>query len=260
MELKQENDAVQKRMERYLEPVLAGEKLLGGTEDIRGYSDYLWKKILENHPHDSICGCSIDPVHSEMKARFACVTQLEEMLLSDAGKRIEALTREKDGEEAVRFSLFEPSQDGLPSYLEAEIDLDKMLVQEVIFARSIIADYEPQIDHPDCPLGLSIRDEQGREIPYLLLEAGKGYVTRYQDHTAPEIDKANRLRVGLMLPGFSYGFHELCIRRSDEKAPSVQTSELPAIENEYYRLTVEDGAFTVEDKKRGRSSQGVNRL
>lgn len=260
MELKQENDAVQKRMERYLEPVLAGEKLLGGTEDIRGYSDYLWKKILENHPHDSICGCSIDPVHSEMKARFACVTQLEEMLLSDAGKRIEALTREDGGEEAVYLSLFEPSQDGLPSYLEAEIDLDKMLVQEVIFARSIIADYEPQLQHPDCPQGLSICDEQGREIPYLLLEAGKGYVTRYQDHTAPEIDKVNRLRVGLMLPGFACGFHELCIRRSDKKAPSVQPAEASAIENEYYRLTVEDGAFTVEDKMRGRVHRGVNRF
>lgn len=45
--------------------------------------DYLWKRILENQPHDSICGCSIDAVHREMLTRFACVEQLEDMLMHD---------------------------------------------------------------------------------------------------------------------------------------------------------------------------------
>lgn len=260
MELKQRNDAVQKRMERYLEPMLAGERLLGGKEDIRGYSDYLWKKILEDHPHDSICGCSIDEVHREMMTRFDCVDQLEERLLADAALRIEKLAGKKEGETAVYLNLFEPSQDGCPSYLEVDLDLDKCLVQEVNFARSIINDYEPELRHPDCPKGLEIRDEQGREIPFLLLESGKGYVTRYQDHTAPEIYKSNHMRVGLMLPGFSYGFHELCVRRKESAAMKLEAGETPWIENEYYRLTVEDGAFTVEDKVRGRVHKGVGRL
>lgn len=29
----------------------------------------LWKLIIQNHPHDSICGCSIDEVHREMEVR-----------------------------------------------------------------------------------------------------------------------------------------------------------------------------------------------
>ncbi len=30
----------------------------------------LWKQIVKNHPHDSICGCSIDQVHKEMEVRY----------------------------------------------------------------------------------------------------------------------------------------------------------------------------------------------
>ena len=32
--------------------------------------DLAWKHLLENHPHDSICGCSIDQVHQDMIYRF----------------------------------------------------------------------------------------------------------------------------------------------------------------------------------------------
>ena len=35
---------------------------------------------MENHPHDSICGCSIDQVHEEMKVRFDQVEQIGEEL------------------------------------------------------------------------------------------------------------------------------------------------------------------------------------
>lgn len=30
---------------------------------------YAWKLLLKNHPHDSICGCSVDAVHDEMMTR-----------------------------------------------------------------------------------------------------------------------------------------------------------------------------------------------
>ena len=31
---------------------------------------YIWKLLVQNHAHDSICGCSIDEVHEEMEVRF----------------------------------------------------------------------------------------------------------------------------------------------------------------------------------------------
>jgi len=38
---------------------------------------YAWKLLLKNHPHDSICGCSIDEVHREMITRFENVKTID---------------------------------------------------------------------------------------------------------------------------------------------------------------------------------------
>ena len=32
---------------------------------------------MKNHPHDSICGCSVDEVHREMEARLDKVKMLQ---------------------------------------------------------------------------------------------------------------------------------------------------------------------------------------
>ncbi len=37
-----------------------------------------WRLLMECHPHDSICGCSIDQVHDEMRVRFDQVEQIGE--------------------------------------------------------------------------------------------------------------------------------------------------------------------------------------
>lgn len=43
-----------------------------GTESRNdAFREYVWKLILQNQPHDSICGCSIDAVHDEMETRTA---------------------------------------------------------------------------------------------------------------------------------------------------------------------------------------------
>lgn len=247
MYLKQKNDTVQRKMERYLEPLLAVEMLSGKSYDSRGYRDYIWKKILENQPHDSICGCSIDEVHREMMARYACVEQLEDTLFHDAVNR-SAVQSALPGRRASLF-LFEPSQDELPSYMETELFLDEMLVQEVLFAKSIISDYEGMIEHPEMPCGLRIVDEQGREIPHVILGTGKDYTTLYQDHTAPEIYKANKLRVGLLLPGFTYGCHQIFAEPADTPSLWAMKENGTAIENEYYHLSVEQGVLCLLDKR-----------
>ncbi len=39
-----------------------------------------WRMLMDCHPHDSICGCSIDQVHDEMRSRFDQVEQVGEEL------------------------------------------------------------------------------------------------------------------------------------------------------------------------------------
>jgi len=40
--------------------------------------DNSWRLLMQCHPHDSICGCSVDQVHEEMQTRFDRVEQIGE--------------------------------------------------------------------------------------------------------------------------------------------------------------------------------------
>ncbi|MBR4205342.1 MAG: alpha-mannosidase [Clostridia bacterium] len=68
--LKQLNSACEHLLEQRIEPLSVFSFLDAGDEIRRDYFRWLWKTLLKNHPHDSICGCSVDPVHREMVSRF----------------------------------------------------------------------------------------------------------------------------------------------------------------------------------------------
>jgi len=62
---------------RVVEPLATWLGWLGGDPDPE-VLDHAWRVALENHPHDSICGCSIDAVHEQMDTRFARVREVAE--------------------------------------------------------------------------------------------------------------------------------------------------------------------------------------
>ncbi|MEN9230897.1 MAG: glycosyl hydrolase-related protein [Thermostichus sp. DG02_5_bins_236] len=66
--LKQHNQRVQSLLERYAEPLVAAL----GTEGIPwvAHLEEAWRQLLLCHPHDDICGCSIDPVHQDNLFHF----------------------------------------------------------------------------------------------------------------------------------------------------------------------------------------------
>ena len=51
---------------------------------------YIWKGLLENYPHDSICGCSVDEVHTKMEIRFADTIDTAQSLIDQMGRRMVA--------------------------------------------------------------------------------------------------------------------------------------------------------------------------
>lgn len=79
--LKQQNDRSQHSLERVLEPLSALNYLFGGEYEA-GFIESLWKLLLKNHPHDSICGVSVDPVYTDMENRHYLIQRL-------AGEHIE---------------------------------------------------------------------------------------------------------------------------------------------------------------------------
>lgn len=70
MYLKQKNAECELLLERYGEPMALVAALAGIDSYPQEFLAHLWRILMQNHPHDSICGCSIDRVHDEMMTRF----------------------------------------------------------------------------------------------------------------------------------------------------------------------------------------------
>jgi mannosylglycerate hydrolase len=89
MYLKQLNFAGQTWLERYAEPLAALAWVHGRRYD----AELLWtawELLAQNHPHDSICGCSIDQVHREMLPRFDQSRQIAEIVTEKSAQHINA--------------------------------------------------------------------------------------------------------------------------------------------------------------------------
>jgi alpha-mannosidase len=82
--IKREDQAVSALLEREAEPLSALASLLGAPYP-EAAIDLAWKHLLQNQPHDSVCGCSIDAVHEDMRYRYAQARGLGENVVRQAG-------------------------------------------------------------------------------------------------------------------------------------------------------------------------------
>jgi hypothetical protein len=145
---------------RYLEPLAAWLGALGGDADPERI-EFAWRVALENHPHDSICGCSIDAVHDEMDVRFARVSQIGSAHLRhvtrELARRIAVPARGFGRGAREALAVWNPNPGGR-AQAEGVVELD--LPAGVRRAPA-----------------LHLRDASGRRIPCHaeLVEAGRGY-------------------------------------------------------------------------------------
>jgi alpha-mannosidase len=93
--IKQRNHTCETLLEKWAEPFgaiaeLEAQELGADNTDtppltpLAAHTRRAWEYLLENHPHDSICGCSVDQVHREMMTRFGWCEQLGEEVASAA--------------------------------------------------------------------------------------------------------------------------------------------------------------------------------
>lgn len=133
---------------RYLEPLSAWLAALGGDAD-PAVIDLAWRIALRNHPHDSICGCSVDAVHQQMQTRFARVAEI-------AGAHLRRVTRELGGRVVAPEQGFGPgARDRVIAWnpnAGGRTQVEGVLELDVSGAAR-------------RPLSLHLRDAKGRRIP-----------------------------------------------------------------------------------------------
>ncbi|MHA1587754.1 MAG: glycoside hydrolase family 38 C-terminal domain-containing protein, partial [Candidatus Thorarchaeota archaeon] len=63
-----------------------------------------WKWLLRNHHHDSICGCSVDQTHAEMKVRFSWAESIAESIIVGAVETIKETSSPSDKSCVLAFT------------------------------------------------------------------------------------------------------------------------------------------------------------
>ena len=81
--LKQDNVHVQTTLERVVEPIVAFGSALGIRRADVGMLNHAWRIALQNQPHDSIGGCSVDATHLDMPPRTRAVLQVADGMIED---------------------------------------------------------------------------------------------------------------------------------------------------------------------------------
>lgn len=249
--LKRLNDEGEMWLERLAEPMSALSWLSGGIYD----SGFLWKAwdlLVQNHPHDSICGCSIDQVHREMLPRFHQSRQIAEiMTLRAAGAiagRIDTSSMRSGEHALVVYNTLPYSRSGWAA---------------VWLAR----------DTGISSVTHALLDSEGNEIPFQV---------RQVEGTVPTTDRYLWTEIGFAakdVPGMGYRTHvlterEIPLNRSQvnfaarhavaRRKGSEPLSDLRVgsngIENAHVRVEVDiaTGGLTVTDKRSGEVYDGLN--
>ncbi|MBL1228079.1 alpha-mannosidase [Enterococcus sp. BWB1-3] len=128
--LKQWNTQVSRQLENISEPLAAMAYELTGKYD-HDTLDYAWKTLMQNHPHDSICGCSLDEVHREMMMRFQKANEVGKYLAEEAAASlVEAMDTSGFPENSRPFVIFNTSGQKRAGIAVVEIELERKTFKE----------------------------------------------------------------------------------------------------------------------------------
>ncbi|NJD01965.1 MAG: hypothetical protein FIA99_05075 [Ruminiclostridium sp.] len=147
--LKTANTRAQNYLENKLEPIYSFIHMAGIENKYPSdFMKYLWKLLIQNHPHDSICGCSRDEVHSHMEDRYGRISEAAEELLQRGMDFITAhVSRDRFDSGDYLITVFNTIESSRRGVVELELQF-------------------PAEEHVES---FSIEDISGNRIPYIIL-------------------------------------------------------------------------------------------
>jgi len=120
--IKQKDWMLSNTLERYAEPLNAVVGLIGKAEAAsHDFLDLAWKYLLQNHPHDSICGCSVDQVHRDMAHRFDQCEFIVKQQVENAGIAVARWAARALGVEEPAIVVFNPGPASAQSVVEVDL-------------------------------------------------------------------------------------------------------------------------------------------
>ena len=265
-DVKSGNDRCANTMEYTTDPILAA-MALNNKDNMLYFGKYAWKQLIKNHPHDSICGCSIDAVHRQMLPRFEAIDQVLSEIIDEhkhddryvnTGKTITEVTFDgveesqrlndidKNGNYTIR--IFNP----MPWDRKETVELDIVL---------------PTAAYPQMwaePFGYEafpcfhLFNENGEEVPY---QRGKQKTnSQFNIHRADwRVRNILPVTVELELKASAWTTVQLKPSVARPRCFLSQLTGPRSAENKFIKLAIDtDGSIRITDKRTGKSFSRLN--
>lgn len=253
--LKQWNTRVARRLENIAEPLAAMAYELTG-EYPHDQLDYAWKTYMQNHPHDSICGCSVDEVHREMIPRFEKANEVGKFVAEEA---LSTLTDEIDTsvfpEDSKPFVVFNTTGMKKSGLTTVEVELERQTFSEGIPSelfhalKAKAAENYVVINAQGEPLSATVSEEKVRfnyDLPKDRFRIP--YMERYVTIT---------LQVADMAP-FSWESFALVVGEHEDENEKLIHSDGRVLENSYLKATIADnGSLAITSKVTGHTLENL---
>ncbi|MEK4514867.1 alpha-mannosidase [Paenibacillus sp. FSL H8-0122] len=269
--LKQLNQRGQAMLEKVAEPLAVIAKLHGG-EYPQHLLDYAWKTLLQNHPHDSICGCSVDEVHREMVTRFDKSYHMAEGIVADSMQAITAAVDTSGfaayGEEALPLVVTNISGWSRTGTVTVELDAARQYLRD-----GLPLEENARLMKAVDLAGRVLVDEQGQPVPCTVEDLGLSFGYDLPDDRFRQPYSCRKVRLtfeaadvpALGLRTYAWvrplGANAADVAGSAPAANLEAMASVPAslvqgahvLENDTLRVEVmADGSFTLEHKPSGK--------
>jgi hypothetical protein len=229
--LKQRNAAVEQFLVHQVEPLAALAGILSLPDSGAACLRQAWKHLLKTHPHDDICGCSVDAVHREDEHQMVLAWQAGDVVRRRVMLRLlQHFGANAPGDMRPSFALF-----------NAQAVTRRGPVE-------LVYDFEGQRKWDDIALPKAYRvvDEEGTPVPFCELERGQ---------SAEHPHEFARLQLHPKLP--PCGFKRFYIEPTPAW-PRTSPRRQATLENDRLRVAVRpNGAFDLADKLTGRRHSGL---
>lgn len=236
--LKKANDRCQNRLEKIIEPILVYASM-AGLKLNRNYLKLAYKYLIQNHPHDSICGCSIEQVHKDMEYRFDQTQELcdvleENYLLKTSRPCIKAENKETDAILTLHNTL--------------PFERDEVVTVRLNMKRNYPTQYAEPFGY-EFINSFKLIGFDGKEIPYQIKEIRNNRI----NHIEKDInERADIYRITFRAKVPAGGKSEYRIVESEKPSRYLKHMESGAdyMENEYIRIEINpNGTISMLDKK-----------
>lgn len=248
--LKQANARCETELCRWAEPFSVFAGTLGMAYP-RQYLDLAWKYLIRNHPHDSMCGCSIDQVHKDMEYRFDQSMELASIVSREALAYIaDRINVPQLGEKDFAVVVFNPSAD----VIDGPVDLT------LRFPAGVDAVFQEWFGF-EAKIGFRLFDPEGKQVPYQYVNQRRnrqGF--RRVPRKFPLPDPRHEVDITARLHVPAHGYTTLVCRPVKEPTRYLGSMLVDdhTLENEYLCVSVNpNGTLMLTDKRSEQTYDGL---